>query len=42
MGAPGQSVQSPLVQPGQSATFTALVTKLGSTPLQLAADCSTQ
>ncbi|HTK44300.1 MAG TPA: hypothetical protein VL749_02960 [Patescibacteria group bacterium] len=42
VGAPGQSVQSPLVQPGQSATFTALVTKLGSTPLQLAADCSTQ
>ena len=42
VGAPGQSVQSPLVQPGRSATFTALVTKLGSAPLQLAADCSTQ
>ena len=42
VGAPGQSVQSPLVQPGRSATFTALATKLGSAPLQLAADCSTQ
>ena len=42
VGAPGQSVQSPLVQPGQSATFTAIVTKLGSAPLPLSADCSTQ
>lgn len=42
VGAPGQSVQTPLVQPDQSVTFTALVTKLGTTPLPLAADCSTQ
>lgn len=42
VGAPGQSVQTPLVQPDQSVTFTALVTKLGTAPLPLAADCSTQ
>jgi len=42
IGSPGQSVQSPLVQPGQSVTFTAVVTKLGSSPLPLDADCSTQ
>jgi hypothetical protein len=42
IGAPGQSVQSPLVEPRQSVTFTAQVTKLGTTPLPLAADCSTQ
>ena len=40
-GGPGQSVQSPLVQPNQSVTFTALVTKLGNEPLPLSADCST-
>lgn len=42
VGGAGQSVQSPLVQPHQTATFTTIVTKLGSTPLALAADCSTQ
>jgi len=42
IGSPGQSVQSPLVQPGQSTTFTAIVTKLGSAPLPLSADCSSQ
>src|SRR6185295_12151206 len=42
IGSPGQSVQSPLVQPGQSVTFTAVVTKLGSSPIPLGADCSTQ
>jgi hypothetical protein len=41
IGAPGQSVQSPLVQPQQSVTFTALVTKLGTKTIPLAADCST-
>ena len=40
VGAPGQSVQSPLVQPGQTVTFTAVVTKLGSSPISLAADCA--
>jgi hypothetical protein len=39
-GAAGQSVQSPLVQPGQSVTFTTVVTKLGSAPISLAADCA--
>ena len=42
IGAPGQSVQSPLVQPGRSATFTTVVSRLGTTALPLAADCSTQ
>jgi len=42
IGAPGESVQSPLVEPKGSVTFTALVTRLGTTPLPLAADCSTQ
>jgi hypothetical protein len=41
VGAPGQSIQSPLVQPGQSATFTEQVTKLGTTLIPLSADCST-
>jgi hypothetical protein len=40
VGAPGESVQSPLVKPGESVTFTTVVTKLGSVPLALAADCS--
>ena len=40
-GGPGQSVQSPLVQPKQSVTFTTLVTRLGGKPLPLSADCST-
>jgi hypothetical protein len=42
IGAPGQTVQSPLVQPGKSATFTTVVTKLGTAPLALGADCSNQ
>lgn len=41
VGAPGQSVQSPLVQPGQSVTFTEQVSKLGNAPIPLSADCST-
>jgi len=41
IGAPGQSIQSPLVQPGQSVTFTEQVTKLGTTLIPLSADCST-
>jgi hypothetical protein len=39
VGGPIQAVQSPLVKPGSSVTFTALVTKFGSTPIALAADC---
>jgi len=42
IGAPGQAVQSPLVQPGQGVTFTTIVTKLGADPIPLSADCSTQ
>jgi hypothetical protein len=41
IGAPGQSVQSPLVQPGESVTFTEQVTKLGTTLIPLSADCAT-
>jgi hypothetical protein len=41
IGAPGQSIQSPLVQPGESVTFTEQVTKLGTTLIPLSADCST-
>ena len=41
VGAPGQTIQSPLVQPNQSVTFTELVTKLGTAPIALSADCST-
>ena len=40
LGAPTQVVQTPLIQPGATVQFTALVTKLGTTPIQLAADCS--
>jgi hypothetical protein len=40
VGGPGESVQSPLVQPGQAVTFTAVVTRLGSTPINLTADCA--
>jgi hypothetical protein len=35
-----QVVQTPLVQPGATLEFTVLVTKLGTTPIALAADCS--
>lgn len=40
LGAPTQVVQTPLIQPGATVQFTALVTKLGTTPINLAADCS--
>jgi hypothetical protein len=39
-GAPTQVVQTPLIQPGATLEFTALVTKLGSALIPLAADCS--
>lgn len=42
VGGPTQAVQSPLVKPGSSVTFTTLVTKLGTTPIALAADCETR
>jgi hypothetical protein len=42
LGAPAQTVQSPLVKPGTSVTFATVVTKLGTEPLQLAADCASQ
>lgn len=35
-----QVVQTPLIQPGATVEFVAVVTKLGSTPIALAADCS--
>ncbi len=39
VGGPGQNVQSPLVQPGKSVTFTAVVTSFGTAPIPLAIDC---
>jgi hypothetical protein len=38
-GGPGDLVQTPSVPAGGDARFTALVTKLGATPIGLAADC---
>jgi len=38
-GAPTQVVQTPLIRAGQTVTFTTLVTKFGTTPIGLAADC---
>lgn len=40
VGGAVQVVQTPLIQPGATVDFTAIVTKLGSTPITLAADCS--
>ena len=40
LGGPTQVVQTPLIQPDATVQFTALVTRLGTTPIALAADCS--
>lgn len=40
VGAAVQVVQTPLVQPGATVSFLAVVTKFGTTPVALAADCS--
>ncbi|MEO8272624.1 MAG: hypothetical protein ABI620_00990 [Chloroflexota bacterium] len=40
VGAPTQVVQTPLIQPGATVQFIAVVTKLGSAPIPLVADCS--
>ncbi len=40
VGAPIQVVQTPLIQPGATVQFTAVVTKLGTALIPLAADCS--
>jgi hypothetical protein len=40
VGQPIQVVQTPLIQPGATVQFTAVVTKLGTAPVPLAADCS--
>ena len=37
-----QVVQSPLVRPGETIEFTTLVTKFGSAPVDLVADCGSQ
>jgi len=37
---PAQVVQAPLVRPGETIRFTTLVTRFGSAPLELVADCS--
>src|SRR5512143_2658699 len=39
VGAATETVQTPLVPAGRTVEFTAVVTKLGTTPLGLAADC---
>jgi hypothetical protein len=39
VGGPSQAVQSPLVKPASSVTFTAVVTKFGTTPVALVVDC---
>jgi hypothetical protein len=39
VGEAGDLVQSPPIQPGGDATFTAVVTKLGTVPIGLVADC---
>ena len=36
---PAQVVQSPLVRPGETIEFTTVVTKFGSAPVDLVADC---
>jgi hypothetical protein len=41
-GGPIQAVQSPLVRPGSSVTFTTVVTKFGTTPIALGVDCATR
>jgi hypothetical protein len=40
VGAPTQVVQTPLIQPGATVEFTAVVTKLGGELIPLAADCA--
>ena len=40
VGAPIQVVQTPLIEPGATVQFTAVVTKLGTALIPLAADCS--
>jgi hypothetical protein len=39
IGAPTEVVQTPLIQPGRTVQFNAQVTRLGSEPIALAADC---
>ncbi|HET7182061.1 MAG TPA: hypothetical protein VFI15_07510 [Candidatus Limnocylindrales bacterium] len=39
-GTPSQVIQTPLIRAGDTVTFTTLVTKFGTTPIALAADCT--
>jgi hypothetical protein len=39
-GTPSQVIQTPLVRAGQTVTFTTLVTKFGTKPIALAANCT--
>ncbi|HUQ44358.1 MAG TPA: hypothetical protein VM451_08150 [Candidatus Limnocylindria bacterium] len=39
---PAQVVQSPLVRPGETIEFTTVVTRFGSAPVDLVADCGSQ
>ncbi|HEX2625893.1 MAG TPA: hypothetical protein VHL56_03215 [Candidatus Limnocylindrales bacterium] len=39
-GGPTQVVQTPLIHAGQTVTFTTLVTRFGTAPINLAADCA--
>jgi len=38
-GGPSEGVQSPLVRPGSSVTFTAVVSRFGTVPIALGVDC---
>ena len=40
LGAPTEVVQTPLIQPGQTMQFTTIVSRLGTAPRALAADCA--
>jgi predicted nucleic acid-binding Zn ribbon protein len=39
IGGPGELVQTPLISAASTAQFTAVVTKLGTTPIQLNVEC---
>jgi len=41
-GGPTQVVQTPLIRAGQAVEFTAVVTKFGTNPVALAANCASQ
>jgi hypothetical protein len=42
LGGPTQVIQTPLIHAGQALEFTTVVTRFGTVPVSLAADCSSQ